>query len=46
MTGPLLERNKGASKVDGGMPLSVNLDFFPQVVHGATGAVDEIDEID
>jgi len=43
-----LERkaDKSASKVEGGMPLSINLDFSSQIVCCAAGAVDEIDEID
>ena len=44
---PLLRKtDKSVSKVEGGMPLSVNLDFSPPVVRCASGAVDEIDEID
>ena len=38
--------DKSASKVEGGMPLSVNLELSPQVVCCAAGAIDEIDEID
>ena len=35
--------DKSASKVEGGMPLSVNLDLSPQVMRCAGDAVDEID---
>ena len=38
--------DKGASEVEGDMPLSVNLDFSSLGVCCAGGAVDEIDEID
>ena len=44
---PLAQKaDKSASKIEGGMPLSVNLELSSQVVCCAAGAIDEIDEID